>query len=148
MRKKFDAGPALTREQISAAFDGRISKLAIRWTGEGWEIVGKFCYVSYSGKHNVSRLGKQWDVFICNPADISKGLSQRKVHNIVRNIEQYAQEGGFTILNGEAYAQGVLKDVILQNLVPLGIRRKKQFSAEQKRALAGRLSRSRRGAKI
>jgi len=118
-------------------FRERVSRSAIRQESGEMVIRGKWC--------EITQVGDRLDVFICNPDDMQAGLGQRKVTNIVRALEKTAQEGVFTVLNGEAYTQGLSVEIVCQHLSLLGIRKKRRVSEKQKAVLSERLARMRRG---
>lgn len=122
----------MTKQQLFHAFRGDISKSAIIEKDHVWCIVGKFC--------EIERVGDLWDLYICNPKNMTKGLSQRKVSIIVSELQNHPTKATFTVLNGEAYCQIESVDLILKNLDLLGIRKKKKLTSEQRQALRCRLN--------
>ena len=122
----------MTKQEIFDAFQGEISKTAIIQKDGAWRIVGKWC--------EIERVGNLWDIFICNPGDMTKGLGQRKVNNIIDRLKIPPTNGTFRILNGEAYTQVQDINLILQNLSLLGIRRKRRLSEKTRQALRKQLN--------
>lgn len=114
----------MNKSELSQAFP-TISPTAIQERDGEFVIVGKFCLIATLG-------GDRWDVWLCNPKDISKGLSTRKLNVL---LEKLQQEEGFTALNGEAYAQVQGKELVENNLDLLGIRKRMQLSEERRKAL-------------
>jgi len=112
--------------EVYESFDQKISKLAIVNDGEEWGLTGKFCRVTAEGDN--------WDVWLCNPKDLTKGLGTGKRNNIVA-----AMGGDWHLLDGEAWIVAP-KEQILANLKTLGIRAKRFISDEQKEASKKRLA--------
>jgi len=125
----------LTKKQLFESFDGKISKSVIQNIDGDWQIVGKYCCISW--------LGKSWDVFLCNSACFLAGLDQRKVKNIIRNLESSNINRDFTVLDGEAFSQDVQKEVILKYLSLLGIRRARTLTPKQRATLSKRMKKIR-----
>ena len=117
----------MNKTDIYNAFDGKISNTAIQRFDDEWRIVGKWCYVATDDE-----IGDVWDIWICNPNDIAKGLSQRRVRSIILALESTGKMK-FNELTGEAWGKVRDKDVILENLKLLGIRKKREVSPEQAR---------------
>ena len=111
----------------------KISPTAIKERDGEIVIIGKFCIVASLG-------GNQWDLWICNPKDITKGLTTRKIRILLRNL---AQEASFTELTGETYTNLQGADLISNNLDLLGIRKKRQLSEDQLQKMTDRLERMR-----
>ncbi len=123
----------MNQTDILNAFEGRISKTAIRQVDDEWRVVGKFCYVTKD------ETGDTWDIWICSPSNLVAGLGRRKVRNIISRLESCTGEH-FHELTGEAWGKVRGTEIILQNLDHLGIRKKRQISEEQRRKLAERLN--------
>ena len=121
----------MNKKDIFDAFNGEISKKAIIQKDGAWRIVGKWC--------EIERVGDLWDIFICNPDNMTDGLGQRKVHNIIDRLKIPPINGTFRILNGEAYTQVSDINLILSNLSLLGIRRKRRLSEKTRHEHAERL---------
>lgn len=68
-----------TRAELEAITQKAYSSTAYRLVDDEYIIVGKHCRCAYLGND-------QWDVWICNPADLVSGLSQRKVRSIAARI--------------------------------------------------------------
>ena len=115
----------MNKTQIFSAFDGKISKTAIQCIDDEWQIKGKWCYVAPDDNN-----GNVWDIWLCNPNDIAVGLSQRRVRSINHALESTGKME-FNELTGEAWGKVRDKEVILENLKLLGIRKKRIVSPEQ-----------------
>jgi len=87
----------------------------------------------------VDASGDTWDLSLCTPDDLGRGLSERKLTGILQTLGV----DGFTRLTGEAYHLAFPKEVLLENLKTLGIRRKRVVSEEQKAAAVERLAQAR-----
>ena len=87
-----------------------------------WLVTGKFCRIGIDEDGLI-------DLWICNHKDITKGLSTRKLRNILSRIKSLTTA---TIheLTGEAWVKLSDKSVILTSLPLLGIRKKKVISRE------------------
>jgi hypothetical protein len=96
-----------------------VSFAAIKCIDDEWIIIGKFCRVTPM-KPSV------WDVWICDSNFPDAGLGQRKVNNIVRELEKTLLNRTLTICDGEAFVTLHDAEVISQNLKLLGIRRKRR----------------------
>ena len=142
----------MNKQQIYDAFDGEVSKTAIRKVGDEWMLVGRYGFVA--------PVDDVWDVFVCNPADMTKGLSQRKVGAILVGIynrvfdnvadvssvsEIYGESWGLRILDGEAYMQALSVEQIKKVLDLLGIRRSMNLSEDARAKMAQRMRALREG---
>lgn len=106
----------MNKDELFEFFEGKVSKTCMKRWDDGYSIFGKWAIVSpFSGGI---------DLFICNQRDMRKGLGQRKVNNIVSAIKS-AGKVTFTELDGEAHTTLPNKQVVLDNLKLLGIRKKK-----------------------
>ena len=129
-------GQSRTKQQLYDDFDGEISKTClVPDQGEplGYMIQGKYCWIQYGGDG-------WWNVFICNSTNLAAGLGQRRVNRIARILSESAVESTVRILNGEADVWVKGTDSILQNLKLLGIRKKREVSAEQRENMAQQLA--------
>ena len=126
-----------TKKDLYDRFDQRISKKCIKHDGCEWGITGKYCRITPMD-------GKYWDLWLCNPKDIAKGLGTRRLSRIISILSAKMLPGKpFTELTGEAYTQVATKDLILGNLSLLGINRKRIVSEQTRQASADRLARLR-----
>ena len=122
-----------------ALFDalcGQISKTCIVKRGRDWVVKGKSCIIS---RHSDGT----WDIWICDPNNPRGRLGKRSVTNRTSKLRKYAQEGSLTTVNGEAWLTVRSIDFLVQDPALcrlLGIRRKRQLSANQKNDLLGRLT--------
>lgn len=110
----------MTKKQLFNYFNGQISMKAICKIDGEWQIIGKWCRVSIDDDGLI-------DLFICNSADMYAGLGARKLKNIVSSLKSRVGTT-FTEGNGEAWGKVRDKEVILQNITLLGIRRKRQVN--------------------
>ena len=124
----------MTKSEIYEAFDQKISKIAIVERDGNYVIQGKWSIVE--------PIGRAFDVWICNPTDMTKGLGTRKVNNMLEAFQSHTRTP-FHRLNGEAYTRVAGKEIILQNLDLLGIRKKRQYSDETLRKTKERLKEAR-----
>lgn len=96
-------------------------------------ITGKFAFASYLGDG-------YWDVWLRNEADLAKGLSTRKLNNIINAISdlENASTGPLRRLDGEAIYERMPTDTLLRIASLLGIRKRgkapKKPISEQRRA--------------
>jgi len=88
------------------------------------------------------------DLWLCNPSNMLKGLSKRKLNSLVSALEvpvestfsdKVTKPIPFNVLEGEAWINLDLPDLILNNLKLLGIRKKRELTAIQKQLLVERL---------
>ena len=117
---------SITKRELRELTNHKISDLAIRCVDDEWQIVGKFCRCSYLGNNT-------WDVWICNPDNLTAGLSQRKVRSIARNLRLNAP---FRELTGEGVCDSVTTEALLLNRAVLGIRKRRMTSPAQLENLA------------
>ena len=124
-----------------------VSPSAIKKIDDEYEIVGKFCRIIMFDDWQI-------DLWLCNPANMSKGLSKRKLNNLVSALEvpvestfrdKVTKPISFSVLEGEAWINLDLPDLILKNLKLLGIRKKRELTSIQKQSLVERLQGSSRG---
>lgn len=115
----------MRKSKIFHAFEGNISITAIQYINDEWVIKGKYCIIAPDNNS-----GDIWDIWICNPGDITAGLSQRMVKSMVRTLESTGKME-FNELTGEAWGKTRDKEIILGNLKLLGIRKKRVISPEQ-----------------
>ena len=112
----------MNKRQIFDAFDGKISRTAIRQFDGKWRIMGKGVEIEYLG-------GGIWDVFCC---DRENSLGTARVNNV---LAKFSSVGIPVVkLNGEGYTQGSIeqiKPVVLSCLRFFGIRKKRELSPEQ-----------------
>ena len=120
-----------------------VSPSVIKKIDDEYEIVGKFCRIIMFDDWQI-------DLWLCNPANMSKGLSKRKLNNLVSALEVPVESTfndkvikpiPFNVLEGEAWINLDLPYLILNNLKLLGIRKKRELTAIQKRSLVERLQR-------
>lgn len=120
----------MTQTEIYNAFDGKLSRSAIKERDGEYVIQGKWCIAA-------PEEGGIWDIWICNPKDITAGLGQGKVRNILKTLQKSILALGTTVkssfkeLTGEAHGKVVGTAEILANTAVLGIRRKRKISQEQ-----------------
>ena len=118
-----------------------VSPSVIKKIDDEYEIVGKFCRIIMFDDWQI-------DLWLCNPANMSKGLSKRKLNNLVSALEVPVESTfndkvikpiPFNVLEGEAWINLDLPDLVLNNLKLLGIRKKRELTAIQKQSLVERL---------
>jgi hypothetical protein len=109
-----------TKQEIFDFFDGVISKSAIRNIDGEFMVVGHKCQIALEEDDLI-------DVWIHNTKDISAGLGAWAVRN---RLNLFISESTDTLveLNGEGYARGRVKDIILNNTSALGIKKKRNYS--------------------
>jgi len=115
----------MNKADIYKAFESKISKTAIQHRYNEWVIKGKYCIIAPDDNN-----GDIWDIWICNPGDITAGLSQRKVKSMVCTLESTGKME-FNELTGEAWDKARDKEIIFGNLKLLGIRKKRKVTSAQ-----------------
>ena len=130
----------MTKDDLLKTFP-TVAPSAIKKIGDEYEIVGKFCRVIMFDDGTI-------DLWLCNPSNMVKGLSKRKLNSLVSALEVPVESTfndkvikpiPFNVLEGEAWINLDLPDLILNNLKLLGIREKRELTAIQKQALVERL---------
>jgi len=130
----------MNKQQIFDAMGGLVSKTAIREGDDGYRVLGKYCALSPPMEGEMD-----WDLWIHNPTDLSKGLGTGKVNNLLCAVAGVARgtcqkevdrllgrPHNFRRYDGEAAVRlspaqlPLSKDV----LRALGIKVKKVFSEE------------------
>ena len=120
----------MKRSELTEAFP-QVSSTAILLIDDEWQLVGKWCRVTYDGDG-------VWDIWICNPSDIPAGLSQRKVTSILSRIK-VPTGTDLHELTGEAWVKIRGRQPILDNLALLGIKKKRVVSGALRASYAERL---------
>ena len=130
----------MTKNDLLETFP-TVSPSVIKKIDDEYEIVGKFCRIVMFDDWQI-------DLWLCNPANMCKGLSKRKLNSLVSALEvpvestfrdKVTKPISFNVLEGEAWVNLDLPDLILNNLKLLGIRKKRELTAIQKQALVERL---------
>jgi len=130
----------MTKNDLLQTFP-TVSPSAIKIIDDEYEIVGKFCRIIMFDDWQI-------DLWLCNPANMVKGLSKRKLNNLISALEvpvgstfndQATESISFNVLDGEAWINLDLPDLILNNMKLLGIRKKRVLTAIQKQSLVERL---------
>lgn len=116
-------------------FGKDISSSAFKIIDGELNIVGRYCRISLEGDG-------LFDIWICNHADIQKGLSTVRVRNIISRLNPPVGSP-FHELTGEAWGRVQGKEIILQNHPLLGIRKKRRVSDEQRKQMAEQLKKYR-----
>ncbi len=93
----------MTKQQIFDAFNGYFSKVGIRQIDGEYRLIGKFVHIAPMEDCGL------WDVWICNAADIPKGLTKHKLTAILKKLPVSWQAERLT---GEAYTQVPLDSLI------------------------------------
>ncbi len=136
----------MTKNDLLETFP-TVSPSVIKKIDDEYEIVGKFCRIIMFDDWQI-------DLWLCNPANMSKGLSKRKLNNLVSALEvpvestfrdKVTKSISFSVLEGEAWINLDLPDLILNNLKLLGVRKKRELNSIQKQSLVERLQGSSRG---
>ncbi len=130
----------MTKNDLLETFP-TVSPSVIKKIDDEYEIVGKYCRIIMFDDWQI-------DLWLCNPANMSKGLSKRKLNSLVSALEvpvestfrdKVTKSISFSVLEGEAWINLDLPDLILNNLKLLGIRKKRELTAIQKQSLVERL---------
>ena len=130
----------MTKDDLLKTFP-TVAPSAIKKIGDEYEIVGKFCRVIMFDDGTI-------DLWLCNPTDMFNGLSKRKLNSLVYALEvpvestfndKVTKPISFSVLDGEAWINLALPDLILENLKLLGIRKKRELTLIQKQSLVERL---------
>lgn len=106
----------MTKSELVKLFPRFSPKRAFRISDTGYEIVGK--YVSAVKLDGI----EAWDVFICNTADITKGLTQHRTNALYRLFPE--KRIAAQLLDGEAWFQAdydTVKQWLEEHRVRLGI---------------------------
>jgi len=138
---KFLKVKPVTKAEIISAFGDTLSSSAIQLINGEYEVVGKFCRIIIFDDGHI-------DLWLCNPTDMFNGLSKKKLNRLVDALEvpvestfndKTTKSISFNVLDGEAWLNLDLPDLILKNLKLLGIRKKRELSPIQKQSLVERL---------
>lgn len=121
----------MTKTELAAMLDGMVSAKCIQQGDGETRLVGKYCQAVPA-----DATGDTWDLWLCTPDALSRGLGERKLTNLLTLLDV----DGWVRLTGEAYHVAFPKAWLLANLRPLGIRRKRGMSEEQKAAAVERLA--------
>ncbi len=114
----------MTKDDLLKIFP-TVAPSAIKKIDDEYEIVGKFCRVIMFDDGTI-------DLWLCNPTDMFNGLSKRKLNSLVYALEVPVESTfndtttkpiSFSVLDGEAWINLDLPDLILENLKLLGIRK-------------------------
>ncbi len=132
----------MTKDDLLKTFP-TVAPSAIKKINDEYEIVGKFCRVIMFDDGTI-------DLWLCNPTDMFNGFSKRKLNSLVSALEvpvestfndKVTKPISFSVLEGEAWINLDLPDLILNNLKVLWIRKKRELSSTQKQSLVERLQR-------
>ncbi len=130
----------MTKNDLLETFP-TVSPSVIKKIDDEYEIVGKFCRIIMFDDGRI-------DLWLCNPSNMFKGLSKRKLNSLVSALEvpvestfsdKVTKSISFSVLEGEAWINLDLPDLILNNLKLLGIRKKRELTVIQKQALVEKL---------
>lgn len=110
-------------------FEHEVSYSAFQKIDDELRIIGKFAQIALLDDGEL-------DIWLVRPG--LKPISARKLSSI---IKMFPQEAKFTILTGEAYTQVSDKNIVIERLSLLGIRRKRKLSQETKEKLILQLRR-------
>jgi hypothetical protein len=124
----------MNKQELFAAFDGRVSKSALHVIDDEVCVVGKYCRVSPMEAPDM------FDLWLRNALSSTDGLGSRKLTHIIGAL---GTELPWCRLDGEAHVT-VRKETILNNLAVLGIRKRRatKLSDTQRADLARRLQRA------
>ena len=110
-------------------FEHEVSSSAFQKIDGELRIIGNFAQIALLDDG-------QLDIWLVRPG--LKPISARKLSSI---IKMFPQEAKFTILTGEAYTQLSDKNIVIERLSLLGIRKKRKLSQEAKEKLILQLRR-------
>ncbi len=116
---------------LREVFGKNVSSSAFKLIDGELNIIGKWCRITLEDNG-------VFDVWICNTKDISAGLGTRAVRN---RLLPFQDRTGTKVveLTGEGYARVRRKEIILENLPLLGIKKKRRISDEQRKRIAEQL---------
>ena len=118
-----------TRAELEQVTQKAFSSTAYRSVDDEWIVVGRYCRCAYLGSD-------QWNVWICNPADLVSGLSQRKVRAIAARIADLLPlKGGFKELTGEGAYPSMSTADLLRSAPLLGIKKRRTANPEAVRRI-------------
>lgn len=126
----------MNKQDLFNTFHQKISMKAIGKWGEDYCVIGKFCVIAPLSDN-------KFDLWICNPTDLTTGLGTGKMRNISAVFKKSAVKSTFTELTGESYMTVRGTGLILENLRVLGIRKKREVSAEQAGKMKDQMSAAR-----
>jgi hypothetical protein len=126
----------MNKQELFAALDGRVSKSGLHVIDDEASVVGKFCHVT-----PMEDAPGTFDLWLRSPLNSTDGLGARKLTSI---IESLGANLPWHRIDGEAYVS-VGKDVILDNLSVLGIRKQRvvKLSEERREALSRQMKQAR-----
>jgi len=110
-------------------FENEVSSSAIKIVDGETRIIGKFAQIALLDDG-------LFDIWLVAPG--LEPISARKLNSL---IKKFPQEAKFTVLTGEAYTQVSDKNIVIERLSLLGIRKKRQLSPEAKEKLILQLGR-------
>jgi hypothetical protein len=116
---------------LRTIFKNEVSSGAFHFIDDETRIVGKFAQVTLTDNG-------LFDIWLVGPG--LNPLSTRKLNSI---IKRFPQEAKFTVLTGEAYTQVRDKQIVLETLSLLGIRKKRKVSSESRVKLIEQLNATR-----
>ena len=124
----------MNKPEIFEALNQKASMTMIMDHDGEMVIKGKFCIIAPE-ENDI------WDIWICNPKNIPKGLGPRKVNNICAALSLTTPQLDWVMLDREAWCKCEGTDTIIKNLVSLGIRRKRILSPEHLAQMKANLQR-------
>ncbi|MDB9950193.1 hypothetical protein OAD56_02170 [Gammaproteobacteria bacterium] len=110
-------------------FENEVSSSAFKVIDDELRIIGKFAQIALLDDG-------LFDIWLVAPG--LEPISARKLNSI---IKMFPQEAKFTVLTGEAYTQVSDKNIVIERLSLLGIRKKRKLSPEAKEKLILQLRR-------
>ena len=111
----------MTKTEIVRAFSDTLSSAAIKFTDDGYEVVGKWCRIM---RHDTG----EWDLWIVAP-------KQKLTHILKRLSKKWV----YKIVDGEAWCYVKSAKAIIPYLSCLGIKKKRRISAATRRQLKERM---------
>jgi hypothetical protein len=121
----------VNRQQLFEYFDSIISLASIKNIDDEATVVGKWSRVVVEEDGLI-------DLWICNPKNLTAGLGERKVTNMITSMK-ISNNSTLHRLDGEAWVKLSDKKVILTGLKLLGIRAKKKMTRKMLNSLKQQL---------
>ena len=119
----------MTKQELYDAFDQKISKTCLvddQTETANYMIQGKYCWIQTDFSYG----DDVWDIHIWDPLRPEKGLGTKRMRNIASVLAPATVENSVRELTGEMTLLVQGKEIILDNLKSLGIRKKRELSPE------------------
>lgn len=124
----------LTHAQMDKLTRGELSRKNYQIEYDDLYLIGKYA------KCDPNPDGETWDVWLCNPKNMEKGLTRKRVRSIKARIEALGRVGSpFRELDGEGVWSCMPTDTLLSAASCLGLRRKRRTSEKQLAEMTARL---------